>query len=529
MSLSDKLTYTDSSGSENLKETIDLYSYHEQNAGRLIINPEEARIELGEEVASRLKLTKDGTKVLWPQPTDSPLDPQNWSERQKTVHLLILILVSIVPDFDSGLGIAALFPLAQAFNTNVNVINNVSSNWSIFLIGIGGIFAVMAMRKFGRLPVLFWSQIFGLAFLIGCTFSPNLSTFAAMRCLNSFFATTPQVTGLFVVTDMYPFHQQAKKINSWTFGFIISPFLSPFACGFLAARENWRWTYATGCFYSLFVIILMALFMKETMYDRTLKPIPVPETTGLRNRVETLFGITGWKMAKYRAPWKQIVTDPIRIVWRPHVLPVLVFEAALFGFGIGINVTNVVFLGEPLPLGYGFDAIMISALYATPIVAVLIGELVGHFLNDWIMERGIRKNSGVHEAESRFWACYLGIPLFICGFLLIGASFQNHLPLAAIIIGWGIAEFSIMIMTVVVYAYLNDCFPKNQGEVSALVTLARILGGFAVAYFQVPWAAKYGAIQTYGVEAAIVSALFLFFIPLIQLKGRRFRKYYSLQ
>jgi hypothetical protein len=62
---------------------------------------------------------------------------------------------------------------------------------------------------------------------------------------------------------------------------------------------------------------------------------------------------------------------------------------------------------------------IISGLYATPIVclstltlkdsiltevqvSVFIGELVGHFLNDWIMERGIRKNSGVHEAESRF-------------------------------------------------------------------------------------------------------------------------------
>jgi len=32
--------------------------------------------------------------------------------------------------------------------------------------------------------------------------------------------------------------------------------------------------------------------------------------------------------------------------------------------------------------------------------------------------------------------------------------------------GWGIAEFSIMIMTVVVYAYLNDCFPKNQVRTS---------------------------------------------------------------
>jgi len=101
--------------------------------------------------------------------------------------------------------------------------------------------------------------------------------------------------------------------------------------------------------------------------------------------------------------------------------------------------------------------------------------------------------------------------------------------LAAVIIGWGIAEFSIMIMTVVVYAYVNDCCPKNQGEVSALVTLARILGGFSVAYFQVPWATKYGAIQTYGVEAAIVSGLFILFIPFIQLKGRSLRARYSLQ
>jgi hypothetical protein len=37
----------------------------------------EARIEFGEVIASRLKLTNDGTKVLWPQPTDDPEDPQN--------------------------------------------------------------------------------------------------------------------------------------------------------------------------------------------------------------------------------------------------------------------------------------------------------------------------------------------------------------------------------------------------------------------------------------------------------------------
>ncbi|KAF8982041.1 hypothetical protein BDQ17DRAFT_502038 [Cyathus striatus] len=88
-------------------EDIDLATFHEQHAGRLVIDPEEARIEFGEAVASRLKLSKDGTKVLWPQPSDSPLDPQNWSSRKKTLHLLIITLAAIVPDFDSGIGMSS--------------------------------------------------------------------------------------------------------------------------------------------------------------------------------------------------------------------------------------------------------------------------------------------------------------------------------------------------------------------------------------------------------------------------------------
>ena len=37
----------------------------------------EARIEFGDSVASRLKLSPDGTTVLWPQPSDDLEDPQN--------------------------------------------------------------------------------------------------------------------------------------------------------------------------------------------------------------------------------------------------------------------------------------------------------------------------------------------------------------------------------------------------------------------------------------------------------------------
>ncbi|PCH45129.1 MFS general substrate transporter [Wolfiporia cocos MD-104 SS10] len=512
----------------------DLRLYHEVHAGRLVIDPEEARKEFGEDVAKSLKLSRDGSKVLWPQPTDDQEDPQNWSNSRKSFQLLIITLAAFVPDFDSSIGIASLFALASQFNTTTGIINDLTSNWSIFLLGWGSIVAVMLMRRFGRLPVLFWSQVIALGFLIGCTFAPSLKTFAAMRCLTAFFGTCPQVTGLFVVSDMYPFHLQARKastlLNIWTMGFIVSPFVSPFLLGFLVARANWRWSYGVGSIYGGFVVLLIALFAQETIYDRALanpRPIPPPRSA-LRYRVETLIGITGARMSRYRPGWKEVSLACLNIIWRPHLLSILLFEAMVFGFGIGINTTNAVFLGLPPPVGYAFNHYAISGMYATPVVATFIGELIGRYINDWVMEACIRRNNGVFEAEARLWTCYIAIPLYICGFVVLGAAFEKHLGVAALVMGWGIAQVAIMMCTVAIYSYCNDCFPTRKGEVSALVNFARTMGGFAVAYFQVPWASRNGALQTFGVEAAVVSALFILIVPVLQLKGAYLRERFSL-
>jgi hypothetical protein len=40
----------------------------------------------------------------------------------------------------------------------------------------------------------------------------------------------------------------------------------------------------------------------------------------------------------------------------------------LFGFGIGINVTQAVFLGSPPPVGFGLKPFAIAGSYGTPIV-----------------------------------------------------------------------------------------------------------------------------------------------------------------
>jgi hypothetical protein len=135
----------------------------------LTIWTREAKIEFGEIFASKLKLTSDGTKVLWPQPTDDPEDPQNvrsilpllvfevsrlhiveWPQKNRTTYSCHLgrcctwlwlgnrlVVVTFGLMFTALLfifarsGIAAIFALAKQYDTTTGVINNLTSKYAV--------------------------------------------------------------------------------------------------------------------------------------------------------------------------------------------------------------------------------------------------------------------------------------------------------------------------------------------------------------------------------------------------------------
>ena len=88
-----------------------------------------------------------------------------------------------------------------------------------------------------------------------------------------------------------------------------------------------------------------------------------------------------------------------------------------------------------------------------------------------------RRNKGVFEAESRLWwvqsacllgcssnstmvglrihrACYIGVPLYICGFLVLGDALKKHDSVGELVMGWGIAMVALMVNTVAVCGFL---------------------------------------------------------------------------
>jgi len=290
----------------------------------------------------------------------------------------------------------------------------------------------------------------------------------------------------------------------------------------VSANVSWRWVYAIGCFYQGFVTIGILLFGEETMYDRQLNPVPKPNTRGIRRRVETLTGITGIKLRRFRMSFIDAVMQPALVFIRPNMFIMSLYLALTFAWVIGLNVTLVVFVQSPPPLGYAFSGNALSAFYCTPIVSVAIGMVVYHYLNDWITNWFIKKNSGVFEPEARLPLCYFGSLLMFAGQILLGGVLQRHLSVAGLVIGWGMYVVGIMISVSAIYNYGSDCYPYRQGEVSALLNWWRTMLGFAVAFWEVPFAQKKGPLLEFGAQCAIVAGATLL-IPLLQWKGKWFR------
>lgn len=190
-----------------------------------------------------------------------------------------------------------------------------------------------------------------------------------------------------------------------------------------------------------------------------------------------------------------------------------------FAWAVGINTTLSIFV-TPL---YGFGPRQIGFFYFTPIIAVTLGEIVGHWLHDYNANAYIRSHKGHFEPEVRLRVIYFALPLVIVGLVLFGQSMENpdwHYMATAVV--WGLYVFGMMITTVALNSYCLDSYPEASGEVSAWLNMSRTVGGFVVSYFQVTWAEAQGTKLSFGIQGAICAGAVVL-IVVLQVWGKRLR------
>ena len=192
-------------------------------------------------------------------------------------------------------------------------------------------------------------------------------------------------------------------------------------------------------------------------------------------------------------------------------------------WAVGINQTSAILFETPREEGgYGFGPLSVGYLCFTPIIGVLCGEFIGLWFNDWLANDYIRKHQGIFRPEARLTAIYPSQIFMVAGLVLIGQSLKHVLKWVALAFGWGMYVAGYMIVSVALTAYALNAYPNASAEVSAFINFSRIIGGFAVGYFQLDWGLHSGFDVSFGVQAAVVGSSMII-VVLLQVWGEKIR------
>ncbi|EXJ75837.1 uncharacterized protein A1O5_00344 [Cladophialophora psammophila CBS 110553] len=470
-----------------------------------------------------LKKTADGSTILIPQPCDDPEDTLNWSNRKKWRVLAVVAYCAAMPDSQAGFGIPLVVPQSVYWDISIQDSGR-SMSGNVFMIGVGSLLSVPLVQRYGRLPVLWWSMFLSFWMSLAATLVPDHISFIVVRCLQTTFSAAPQVIGLSFIYDMFFFHQHARAIGIWAWAFVESPFVGPFISGIIAQYYSWRHSFGACTAFTGVAALLVLLFGEETLYDRhdNAQVPPTPRSA----KVRRFYMLTGVRGAKVRGRLS-LVTSTRRILVvasKPYFLPLLISYGLSFMWSVGINTSLNLILFMPIDDGgYSFSQLNVALLYIAPIAATALGELFGHYFNDWVADKYIRKHDGKFDPEVRLWAAGIGQPFMIGGLTFLGFCLERHLSWVAIAFAWGIYVFGSLMTTVAITAYALDIFKEEAAEAAALINFFRTIGGFIVNYFQVQWAAAAGSDASFGTQAAIC-ALAWILIGLVQWQGRNWRK-----
>ena len=190
----------------------------------------------------------------------------------------------------------------------------------------------------------------------------------------------------------------------------------------------------------------------------------------------------------------------------------------LVSWTIGVNTTISVFV---IPI-YNFTYRDLAAIYSAPIVGAMLALLFGHFVFDLIGDKYAKHHQGRLDPENRLIMLWIIFPIQIAGHNIIGQALQHHWSYWVLAVGWAMHNFTMVLTTASVGAYLIDAYPEAAGESGAWLCATRTVGGFVVGYVQIPWSYSTGPAKEYGIQSAIMGGAFSM-VVFLQFYGMRLR------
>ncbi|KAG0673856.1 Protein hol1 [Kluyveromyces marxianus] len=225
-----------------------------------------------------LKKDKHGI-VLFPQPSDSPNDPLNWSKYRKLAHFALMAFITAFTAATSNDAGAAQDSLNEIYNISYDSMNTGAG--VLFLgIGWGTLFLAPFANLYGRKITYLICTMFGL---IGAVWFGRASKTADTIWSQLFVGMSESCAEAQVqlsLTDIYFQHQLGSVLTVYILATSIGTFLGPLIAGYISGLTSFRWVGYCAAIISGALLVWILLGCEETYFDRSQYMTPLASQKG---------------------------------------------------------------------------------------------------------------------------------------------------------------------------------------------------------------------------------------------------------
>lgn len=432
------------------------------------------------------KPVNDPNLVTWDS-ADDPANPKNWSMKRKWAATFIVSSFTLVSPISSSMIAPALTSISAEFNITSEVEASLTLSIFVLAYAIGPLFLGPLSEIYGRVIVLQLSNLFYLAWNLGCGFAQSSGQLMVFRFLSGLGGSAPLAIGGGVLSDCFFPEQRGRAISIYSLAPLLGPAIGPIAGGFISENTTWRWCFYSTTIFTAIVQCFGVFFLQETYTPKLLewKRDKLRKETG-NMELHTEFDspdrtlMTTIKIAMKR-PFKLLGTQPI-------VQVLACYMAYLYGL-MYLMLSTFPMLWEKT---YGMSIGIGSLNFISMGLGFFLGTQITAPLNDALYRRLKKRNNGVGKPEFR-------VPLMIPASLLVpvglfwyGWSAQHHLHWIMPNIGACLFCAGTIVGFQCIQTYLVDSYTRYAASAIAAATVLRSLAGFGFPLFA---PAMYGALD----------------------------------
>lgn len=372
--------------------------------------------------------TSDGTILVDWYTTDDAENPQNWSQKKKTLVVCQIYFYTLAVYIGSAIITPSQPYIEEIFGVTPEI---ASMGLSLYVAGYGIgplIFSPMSeIPVIGRNPPYMITFGIFVALSIGTACVNNFLTLLVMRFLQGFFGSPCLATGGATIGDMFNLLKLPYYLTGWAAFATVGPAVGPIISGFSVPATNWHW--------SLWEIVWLAGPVFCSLM------ICLPETSApniLLRRAQRLRKLTGNQNLQSQSEIDQSKMTVGEVVvsnlWRPvqinaldpAVLFTSLYTALMYAIFYSffevfpfVYATGIPKVGSPTK-GYGMNAGEIGLIFLSISVGVGIAIAIYTWYLHNVFEPEIR-TKGLGAPERR---------------LLLAIPFSLFLPVGLFWFGW---------------------------------------------------------------------------------------------